>query len=136
MTGIFANARKEIVLGLFFLALLSSTFFLDLQVLGFEQLQKQQRENFIILLSSTRFLGILVLCGCFHYLKKWTYFICIILVSTMILGLLLMKYTFESSHHLMVSTGNLDMLKFILNKIAAVNDEDALTEKIAFSHTP
>jgi hypothetical protein len=47
-----------------------------------------------------------------------------------------MRLVFESPYHVLASTGNIDLLKYIVNGIADVNDEEPLTDKIAFSHTP
>ncbi|CDW88626.1 organic cation transporter [Stylonychia lemnae] len=134
--GFIGTKNYNIVLSIFFMALFVSTFFLDLQIIGFEQLQKIQRENFIILLSATRLAGILIVCACFVYLNKWVYFFCIVLGSILILGGIFMKNTFESIHYLLASTGQIDAVKYILNRIAVINDEDIITDKIAFSLSP
>lgn len=74
-----------------------------------------------------------MVCFSFIYLDKWVYFFLIILGLTLIFGGLFVKYTFESTHYLLASTGQLDVVKYILNKIAAINDEDILTDKLAFT---
>ena len=69
-------------------------------------------------------------------MDRWVYFVCIVLGATVILTGFLIKCTYESTHYLMSSTGHLDVVKFTLNKIALINDEDVLTDKLAFSATP
>lgn len=36
----------------------------------------------------------------------------------------------------MTSTGSIDSVKYVLNRIAVVNDEDLIRDKIAFSMNP
>lgn len=103
---------------------------------GFESLIKSNRENFIILVSASRIIGIGILCISFYFLKKWVYFFCIVGGLTLILVLLFMKYAFESPHYIMTSTASADSLKSVLNKIASINEEDIITDKIAFSLSP
>jgi hypothetical protein len=51
----------------------------------------------------------------FIYLDKWVYFFIITLGLTLIFGGLFVKYTYESSHYLLASTGQIDVVKYILN---------------------
>ncbi len=101
--------------------------------LGFEKLPKEDRDNFIVLLSATRFLGIGIICIVFYYLFEWVYFICIEVGLLVILGILFIKYDFESPHYVLASTANQDTCKYIFNSIALINEEDTITDKIAFS---
>eukprot|EP00347_Sterkiella_histriomuscorum_P024468 403331012 len=55
---------------------------------------------------------------------------------TLIFSGLFIKYTYESVHHILASTGQVDSVKYLLNQIARDNDEDIFTDKIAFTLTP
>lgn len=134
--GFIGSGLTKIVLPIFFFTLFWATFTFDILCIGFEKLPKSERENFIILLSATRFVGIGIICVSFYYLKDWVYFICIEVGLLIILGSLFMKYTFESPHHVLASTANIDTCKYILNSIALINEEDTITDKIAFSQNP
>ena len=134
--GFVGNILKQVVFALFFLCVFSSTFTFDLMLFGFEKLPKANRENFIILLSATRFLGIAIVCITFYYTKKWAYFMCIQIGLLIIFGSLLIKYAFETPYFTLISTGSNDECKYILNSMALINEEDTITDKIAFSMTP
>lgn len=129
--GLVGNIYKQAVFAIYFIALGCSTFTFDLMLFGFGKLPKA-RENYIILLSATRFVGIAIVCVSFYFLKKFAYFFVIELGLLIIFSLLLMKYAFESFHFVLVSTGSNDVCKYILNSMALINEEDTLTEKIAF----
>lgn len=95
-------------------------------MLGFESLTKAKRDNFIILLSATKFVGVGFLCLIFYYLNNWAYFMVIEAVLMLVLSVLFLKYSFDSPYYVLASTGNVDEVKYILNKIAVTNEEDTL----------
>jgi hypothetical protein len=88
------------------------------------------------LLSITRLLGITALCLSFFYLRRWTFFFCILAGLTLPLLVIFFKYSLETPHWELTSTGNIDSAKYVLNKIAITNGEDLITDKIAFSLNP
>jgi hypothetical protein len=87
-------------------------------------------------LAATRIIAIAIVSIAFYFLNNWAYFAIITASTISILGLLFWKLTFESPLYIMVSTGVHDQGKAILNSIAIINEEDILTEKLAFSYTP
>jgi MFS family permease len=133
--GLIGNVLKSVVIAIYFLSLIFSTFLFDIILLGFETLTKGYRDNYVILYSATRNLGIGLLCGLFYFLSDWAYVIIVIAGLLVISLILFIKFVYESPHHMLASTGNIDLLKYIINGIADVNDEEPLTDKIAFSHS-
>jgi hypothetical protein len=129
--GLAGADSRDAVISMYFIALFFATFSFDLQILGFEKLQKYKRENFIILVSATRILGIGIICATFHFLKKWSYFICIEVALLAVFIGLFIKYTHESPHYVLANTGSQDHCKYILNYIANFNDEETITDKVA-----
>jgi MFS family permease len=73
----FMNGQSKIstVLTFYFFSIFFSTFCLDLMLFGFEKLPKENRDNYIIILASTRILGIAFVCIIFYWANKWVYFI-------------------------------------------------------------
>lgn len=134
--GFVESIHKQVVFAFFFMSIFFSTFSFDLTIIGFEKLPKFNRENYIILLSTTRIIGIGIVCASFYFLQKWVYFVCIEVALLVIFIFLFMKFTFESPHHVLVSTASIDLCKYVLNNIAIVNEEDIITDKLAFSLTP
>ena len=116
---------------MFLISLFFATFTFDITILGFEQLPKIKRENYIILLSLTRITGIFIICFLFYFLNKWMYFFCIEIGLLAIFSFLFIKYTYESPHYIEASTGSTDHCKYILNQIATINNEDIITEKLS-----
>lgn len=120
------------VLVFYFLAVLNSTFTFDLMLFGYEKLPKNDRENFIVAIASTRILGIAVICVIFYWTNKWVYFIILQVCLLSILIPLFLKYVFESPLYVMSRFADQDMCKFILNSIAVINEEEIVKEKIYF----
>lgn len=116
--GLIGAIAKSAVLAVYFLTLAFTTFSFDIICLGFESLAKENRDNFVILYSGTRNLGIGVVCILFYYIDEWAY--SIIVMATLLLLLLpfFMKFVLESSHHVLASTGNIDQLRHVINSIA------------------
>lgn len=54
---------------------------------------------------------------------------------TLLLSGLFIRGVHESVHYLLASTGQPDAAKYVLNRIAEVNEENILTDKLAFSKT-
>ena len=134
--GFINKPLESVVLTIFFTLLFCSTFSFDLILHGFEKLPKQRRESYIVALSATKFVGIGLICIEFYFLNRWVYFFLIQSVMLLICILIYMKFTLESPHHILASTGSIDYCKAILNNIAKVNDEDIVTDKIACGLTP
>lgn len=86
--------------------------------------------------AASRILGVAVICISFYFAHKWVYFFAIMIGLTILFLGLFTRYCFESPHFFLSSTASVDGVKYLLNKIALVNDEDLLTEKIGFSQTP
>ena len=133
--GLTSSNESQTVLALYFIALLSATFTFDLVLFGFESLPKTDRVNYVILLSGTRIIGVAIVCTAFYLLNNWVYYMIIQLALMLILVSIFAKYAFESPLQVMISSGNHDMCKYVLNSIALINDEDIVREKLAFSYT-
>ena len=116
--GFISTIYKEIVLVMYFVSLVFATFTFDIVCLGFESLTKASRENFIITLSATKTLSICILCALFYFLSRWYYIVTIITGLTLILVIVFMKYTFDSPHFILASTGNIDLIRYVLNSIS------------------
>ena len=103
---------------------------------GLENLPKQSRDNYVIVLQATsRALGIALVCLIFYFINQWVYFIIIELALLAICLGMFMKYAFESPLYVMTATGDHDMCKFIFNSIAIINDEEIIREKLTFPLT-
>lgn len=100
--------QTSAILVIFFGSLIFASYTFDIAILGFESLAKAKRDNFIILLSATKFVGIGMLCLLFYFLNKWVYFIAIEAALMLILSLLFLKYTYDSPLFALSSTGNVD----------------------------
>ena len=131
--GFVGKAAKHAAPAIYFITIFFATFTFDLQIHGFESIIREKRENFIVSQSAVRILGICIVCISFYFLNHWVYFFCIEAGLTFVLLVLFMKFAFESPHFIMTSTASLDTLKFILNRMAIINEEDILTDKIALS---
>ena len=103
--GLIGTILKQAVLAMYFLSLLFASSTFDIVILGFESLTKNSRDNYVILLSATRTIGILIICALFYFLVKWAYFIIIVAGLYLILISLFIKYTYESPHFILTSTG-------------------------------
>jgi MFS family permease len=75
--ALLGDKLKYAVFGAYFLSVFFATFTFDLVLLGFEELPKSNRENYIILISATRIIGIGILCTTFYFLNRWAYFMSI-----------------------------------------------------------
>ena len=73
--GLLPGNKIEIVLFFYFGALLASTFTFDLFLYGFEMMPKENRDNYVILLSATKIVGIAIVSLSFYFMSKWVYFI-------------------------------------------------------------
>ena len=56
-------------------------------------------------------------------------------VLMLVLSLLFLKYTYDSAPYILASTGNVDQVRYVINRIAATNDEVSIDEQIVFSHS-
>lgn len=131
--GFTHGATANTVLAFYFLSILFGTFTFDLLLFGFECLPKANRDNYIIILAATKVAGIIIVSLSFYLLKKWVYFI-VIQMGLMIVFLgLFIKYAYDSPLQIMVSTASHDLCKYVLNRIAIINEEEIITEKLAFS---
>jgi hypothetical protein len=133
--GIIGSILKEVVIAIYFFSLAFATLTFDISIIGIESLTKANRDNFIILLSVTRIIGIGIVCMLFYFIRLWVYPLVVVLGTAIILLPFIMKFLYESPHFILTSTGNIDVCKYIINSIADVNDEESITEKIAFSYT-
>ena len=102
---------------------------------GFEALPKENRENYVVILAATRMVGIVIVSLVFYYLNDWVYFIIINTFLVALFGAFYARHAFESPLQVMVSTGSHDLCKSVLNAMAVINEEDILTEKLAFSYS-
>lgn len=89
---------------------------------GFETQPKDNRDNYVIILAATRIVGIAIVSITFYFTNKWVYFMIIEAGLLIILISLFMKYNFESPLQIMVSSGDHDLCKFVLNSIAIKNE--------------
>lgn len=133
IVGFIPSSGKYPLYAFFFTAIFFSTFTFDIALLGFEQLPKSKRDNYIVLIQATRIIGVAVVCTSFSFLNRWAYFFMILAGLLAITIGVFIKFTFDSPCQIMVSTGSEDTCKSFLNKIAQINDEDPITEKLAFS---
>lgn len=133
--GLINSVPASAVFFFYFFALLSASFTFDLILFGFEQIPKNGRDNYVITLAATRVLGVALVGLSFYLMTKWVYFIILEIALMVILLSLFIKFTFESPLQIMVSSGNHDMCKFVLNSIAIINEEEIIREKLAFSQT-
>jgi MFS family permease len=133
--GLIGSVTKEVVIALYFFSLAFATLSFDVSILGLESITKPNRDNFIILLSATRIIGVGLLCMLFYLLSTWVYPIIVIGGMVLILLPLNMKFLHESPHFILASSGSIDMCKYIINSIADVNDEEPIQDKIAFSYS-
>jgi hypothetical protein len=103
--GLMAGDQSKInsVLAFYFGAMLCSTFSNDLMLFGFEKLPKDQRESYIVIVASTRILGIGIVCMIFFFTNKWAYFIIVEIALLAILIPLYLKYVHESPLQVMVA---------------------------------
>jgi MFS family permease len=122
-----------IVFSFYFLALFFSTFTFDLMLYGFETQPKENRDNYVIILAATRIVGIAIVSITFYFLNKWVYFMIIEVGLLIIMVSLFIKYNFETPLQIMVSTGDHDLCKFVLNSISIKNEQKIVNEKLAFS---
>ena len=63
---------------------------------GFEKLPKDQRDSYIVIVASTRIIGIGIVCMIFYFGNKWAYFIILEIASLVLLIPLYLKYVHES----------------------------------------
>ena len=96
------------VLAFYITALLFSTFSFDLMLFGYEKLPKNSRDNYIIILASTRILGIGIICLMFFFTNHWVYFIILECGLLSILIPLFIKYVHESPLQVMVASADPD----------------------------
>jgi MFS family permease len=75
--GLIPDISKYALYSFYFLSIFFSTLTFDITTLGFEQLPKIKRENFLILIQSTRIIGVAVVCLSFSLFSNWVYFIAI-----------------------------------------------------------
>jgi hypothetical protein len=129
------SASINTVLGFYFLSIIMATYSFDLMLYGFECLPKNNRDNYVIILAATRVVGVTIVALCFYFFNKWAYFIIVQFILTAVLLGIFTKKAFESPLQVMVSTGDHDMCKFILNSIAIINEEDIVHEALAFNTT-
>ena len=108
--GLMAGDRSKIntVLAFYFGAMVCSTFSNDLMLFGFEKLPKDQRDNYIVIVASTRIIGIGIVCLIFYFGNKWVYFIIVEFVLLALLIPLYLKYVHESPLQVMVATVDQD----------------------------
>ena len=108
--GLMAGDRSKIntVLAFYFGAMVCSTFCNDLMLFGFEKLPKDQRDNYIVIVASTRIIGIGIVCLIFYFGNKWVYFIIVEFVLLALLIPLYLKYVHESPLQVMVATVDQD----------------------------
>lgn len=108
--GLMAGDRSKIntVLAFYFGAIVCSTFSNDLMLFGFEKLPKDQRDNYIVIVASTRIIGIGIVCLIFYFGNKWVYFIIVEFVLLALLIPLYLKYVHESPLQVMVATVDQD----------------------------
>lgn len=134
--GFVQVSKTVVVIAIFFGSFIFASYTFDIAILGFESLVKSKRDNFIILLMATKFISIGFVCLIFYYLNNWAYFMIIEASLMLLLSILFLKYTYESPYYVLASTGSTDEVKYILNKIATVNDEDTVDdETILFAYT-
>ena len=84
---------------LFLLSIMFGTFTMDLMMFGFESLPKDRRDNYVIILSSTKIVGAGITCGLYYYLGKWQYFYAIVTGLLIIMTLLFVKFTVETPYY-------------------------------------
>jgi hypothetical protein len=125
-------ALIKTLMGFLFLALLFSTFHIDLMLFGFEKLPQPSRVNYVIVLSATRISGIAIITIIFYLTEKWVYFILAMACCMAVLIPLYAKYVYESPLHVMTATADQDWCKSIFNGIAIINEEEIIKEKIYF----
>lgn len=133
--GLIGSILKEVVIALYFFSLAFATLTYDVSILGLESITKASRDNFIILLSLTRIIGVGVICLLYYLLKTWVYPLIVISLMILILLPFVMKFLYESPHFVLASSGNIDVCKYIINSIADVNDEEPIIDRIAFSYS-
>jgi hypothetical protein len=96
----------KVSLGFFFLALLFSTFNLDLLLMGFEKLPNGDRLNYIIVLTATRITGIGLVSVMFYFTERWVYLILVLVASMTVIIPLFIKYVQESPLYVMTTTAD------------------------------
>lgn len=102
--GFIGKKGKQAVPALYFITMFFATFSFDLEIIGFESIIKEKRENFIITLSALRIIAIGLLCISFYFIKRWVYFVVIQAGLTFLFLILFTKFTFESPPFVMTST--------------------------------
>ena len=96
----------KVSLGFFFMALLFSTFNLDLLLMGFEKQPNGDRVNYVIVLTATRITGIGLVAVIFYFTEKWVYLILVLVGCMSILIPLFIKYVQESPLYVMTTTAD------------------------------
>jgi uncharacterized protein HemY len=84
-------------------------------LIGFESVTKENRDNYIVIVSAIRIIGIGLIMLVLLVLKKWVYLMLIEAVLMLIFMILFMKFTFDSSYYILATTANFDTLKYVLN---------------------
>lgn len=110
LLGLIAKDKSQInaVLAFYFGAMICSTFSNDLMLFGFEKLPKDQRDNYIVIVASTRIIGIGIVCLMFYFTYKWVYFMIVECALLSVLIPLYLRYVHESPLQVMVATGDHD----------------------------
>lgn len=65
--GFLKSSSIDATLAFYYIAIFFSTFANDILIYGYEQLTKAERAKYIIVLTSTRIIGIAVVCGIFYW---------------------------------------------------------------------
>lgn len=81
-----------------------------------------------MLLSVGKAVSPVIICIFFYFLNDWIWFTIFLIVALVGILPIYISKVFESVYYIIASTGNIDKLKNVLDKITLINDDDPLEE--------